>query len=41
MVRVEAAGQMYKHVQSFTHQGGAVTETPDMSVEIVKWIRAC
>ena len=34
MVRVEAAGKTYKHVQSFTYLGGAVTETPDMSVEI-------
>ena len=32
MVRIEAAGQIYKQVQSFTYLGGAVTETPDMSV---------
>ena len=31
MVRIEAAGQIYKQVQSFTYLGGAVTETPDMS----------
>ena len=33
MVRIEAARQIYKQVQSFTYLGGAVTETPDMSVE--------
>ena len=31
MVRVEAAGQIYKPVQSFTYLGDAVTETPDIS----------
>ena len=36
MVRIEAAGQTYKQVQSFTYLGGAVTETPDMSVEIAR-----
>ena len=36
MVRVETAGQIYKKVQSFTYLGGAVTETPDMSVEIAR-----
>ena len=41
MVRVEAAGQMYKQVQFFTYLGGAVTETPDTSVEIARWTRAC
>ena len=41
MVRVEAAGQIYKQVQSFTNLGGSVTETPDMSVEIAKRTRAC
>ena len=42
MVRVEAARQIYKQVQSFTYLGGAVTETPDdMSVEIVRRTRAC
>ena len=41
MVRVEAAGQIYKQVQSFTYLGGVVTETPDMSVEIAKRTRAC
>ena len=40
MVRVEAAGQISKHVQSFTYLlGGAVTETPDMSVEITRRTR--
>ena len=33
MVQIEAAGQTYKQVQSFTYLGGAVTEVPDMSVE--------
>ena len=32
MVQVEAAGQMYKQVQSLTYLGGAVTEVPDISV---------
>ena len=36
-----AAGQIYKQVQSFTYLGGAVTETPDMSVEIARRTRAC
>ena len=41
MVRVEAAGQTYKQVQSFTYLGGTVAETPDMSVEIARRTRAC
>ena len=41
MVRIEAAGQMYKQVQSFTYLKGAVTESPDMSVEIARQTRAC
>ena len=41
MVRIEAAGQIYKQVQSFTYLGGAVTETPDMSVEIARRTHAC
>ena len=40
MVQIEAAGQIYKHVQPFTDLGGAVTETPDMSVEIARRTRA-
>ena len=40
-VRIEAAGQIYKQVQSFPYLGGAVTETPDMSVEIARRTRAC
>ena len=39
MVRVEAAGQIYKQVQSFTYLGGAVTETSDVSVEIARRTR--
>ena len=41
MVRIEAAGEIYKHVQSFTYLGGGVTKTPDMSVEIARRTRAC
>ena len=41
IVRVEAAGQTYKQVQSFTYLGGAVIEVPDMSVEIARRTRAC
>ena len=41
VVRIEAAGQIYKQVQSFTYLGGAVTETPDVSFEIDRRTRAC
>ena len=41
MVQIEAAGQTYKQVQSFTYLGGAVTEVPDTSVEIARRTRAC
>ena len=41
MVQIEAAGQTYKQVQSFTYLGGAVTEVPEMSVENTRRIRAC
>ena len=41
MVRVEAAGQLYKQMQSFTYLGGAVTGTQDTSVEIARRTRAC
>ena len=37
MVRVEAA----RHMISFAYLGGAVTETPDMSVEIARRTREC
>ena len=40
-MRVEATGQIHKQVQSFTYLEGAVTETPDMSVEIARRTRAC
>ena len=40
MVQIEAAGQTYKQVQSFTYLGGAVTEVPGMSVEIARRTRA-
>ena len=41
MVRIKTAGKIYKQVQPFTYLGGAVTETPDMSVEIARQTRAC
>ena len=41
MMQVEAAGQTYKQVQSFTYLRSAVTEVPDMSVEIARRTRAC
>ena len=41
MGRVEAAGQIYKQVHSFTYLGGAVTKSPDMSVEIASRTCAC
>ena len=41
MVRVEAAGQIYKPVQSFNYLESTVTETPDMSVEIARRTRVC
>ena len=39
--QVEAVGQVYKQVQSFTYLVGAVTEVPDMSIEIARRARAC
>ena len=33
MVRIEAAGQIYKQVQSFTYLGGAVIETSDIPLK--------
>ena len=41
MVRVEAAERICKQVQSLTYLGDAVTETPGMSVVIVRLTRAC
>ena len=41
MVHVEAAGQTFKQVQSFTYLGGAVTEVPGVSVEIARRTCAC
>ena len=41
MVRVEAAGKIYKQVEPFAYLGGAVIETPDTSVGIARRIRAC
>ena len=41
MVRIKVAGQIYKEIQSFTYLEGAVTETPDMPVEIARRTRAC
>ena len=40
MVQTKAAGQKYKQLLSFTYLGGAVTEVPDMSVEIARRTRA-
>ena len=40
-VRVEAARKISKQVQPFTYLGGAVTENPDMSVEIAWRTHAC
>ena len=41
MVRVEAARQIYKQMQSTIYLGGAVTKTSDISVGIVRQTRAC
>ena len=41
MMRVDAAGKIYEQVQFFTYLGGAVTETPDMPVEIARRTRIC
>ena len=41
MVRFEAGREIYKQVQSFITLEGAVTKTPDMSVEIARRTRAC
>ena len=39
MVRIEAAEQIYKRVQSFIYLGGAMSETLDMSIEIARRTR--
>ena len=41
MMRVEAAGQAYKKVQSFSYLESGVTETPHMSTEIARRTLAC
>ena len=41
MARVEATGQIYKQVQSFTYLEGAVAETPDIFTEIARRTRVC
>ena len=41
MVQIEAVGQTYKQVQSFTYLGGGWTEVPDTSVEIARRTSAC
>ena len=41
IVRVEAAGQIYKQIQPFAYLEGAVTKTPDISAEITRRTRAC
>ena len=41
MGRVEAPGQIFKQVQSFTYLEGAVAKIPDMSIENAKRTCAC
>ena len=41
VVRVEAAGKIYKQVQFFTYLVGGATETPDMALEITRRTRVC
>ena len=41
IMRVEAAGEIYKQLQSFRYLKSSVTETPDISVEIARQTRAC
>ena len=41
IVQVQAAGQIYKQLHSFPYLRGAVTETPEVSVEIARRTRAC
>ena len=41
MVQVEATGQIYKQVQSFTYLGGAGIGTLGMSVKTARRTRAC
>ena len=41
MAQVEADGKIRKQGRSFTYLGGAVIETPDMSVETARRTRAC
>ena len=41
MVRVGTTGHIFRQVQSFTYLGGALTETPDMSIEFARRTRAC
>ena len=41
MVQVEEVGQTYKQRHSFTYLGGAATEVPDRSVEVIRRTRAC
>ena len=40
-IRIEAAGQWYNQTDSFVYLGGTISETPDVSTEISRWIRAC
>jgi hypothetical protein len=41
VVRVKAAGQIFKQVQPFTYLGGAVAEILNMSVAVARRTRAC
>ena len=40
-MQIEAARQTYEQMKPFIYLGGAVTEVPDMSVEIARRTRAC
>ena len=37
---LNATGQQYRQITSFTYLGGTLTETPNLSDEIDRWIRA-
>ena len=40
-MQVDATGQNYKQLQSSPYLGGAVSKTPDMSIEIARRTRTC
>ena len=41
VMHVEADGQRYRQIQSFTYIGGVITDCPDVSTEIARWSDAC